>query len=246
MEINLESVNPYVSKKIEPFLREILIEYRDNIHSIHIVGSAVTPDFNEKTSDINSIIVINSMNLNFIEFIASLGKKYGKKRLASPLIMTPEFIHNSIDVFPVEFHEFKLIHKTVYGHDIFNELQIKKEELRLQCEREIKSKLVGIIKGYISSAGNKELIIETLLKSFTGCIPLFRAVIILAGMEPPIPRTDVIKVFQEITTETKVYDELMLLRNKKIKPSRRELDRIFEEYYKSLEKVSIFIDGLKS
>ncbi len=246
MQISLESLNPFVSKRIEPFIREILKEYGESIHSIHIVGSAATPDFNEKTSDINSIIVINDMSFDFIEFLAPLGRKYGKKRLASPIIMTPEYIKNSLDVFPIEFYEFKLIHKTVYGLDIFNGLNIKKEDLRLQCEREIKSKLMGIMRGYILSAGDKKLIRETLLRSFTGCIPLFRALILLAGKEPPILRNDVIRTLQEITTETMVYEELMLLRNKKIKPSKAELDRIFEDYYKSLENLSIFIDRLKA
>ncbi len=245
MDISLESLNPFVSKRIEPFIREILKEYSANIHSIHIMGSAVTPDFNEKTSDINSIIVINEMSFDFIEFLAPLGRKHGKKRIASPIIMTPEYLKNSLDVFPIEFYEFKLIHKTVYGLDILNELQIKKHDLRIQCEREIKSKLIGIMRGYISSTGDKELITETLLRSFAGCIPLFRAVIFLSDKEPPIPRTDVIMAFQDITGETRVYEELMLLWNKKIKPSKAELDHIFEEYYKSLKNLSIFIDRLK-
>ncbi len=143
IEMNLEGLNPLVSDRIRPFLEDILKEYSAKMHSIHIVGSAVTPDFNEQTSDINSIIILNKMSLDFIEFLAPLGKKYGKKRIAAPLVITEQYMQKSLDVFPVEFHDFRLIHKTIAGEDILKGLLIKKENLRLQCEREIKARLAG-------------------------------------------------------------------------------------------------------
>lgn len=243
--INFEGLNPVVSDRIRPFLEDILKEYAENIHSIHIVGSAVTPDFNEKTSDINSVIILNEINFNFVEFLAPLGKKYGKQRIAAPLIMTPEYIQDSLDVFPIEFHDFRLIHKTIAGEDILKVLLIKKENLRLQCEREIKARLIGLIQGYISSAGDRELIATLLIKAFTGCIPIFRAIIFLLGKEPPILRADVIKAFQEIAADSSVYEKLTLLRNKQIKPSKTELNHIFDHYHKSLKKIGKIIDELQ-
>lgn len=246
IEINLGGLNPLVSEKIEPFFRDILKRYADNLHSIHIIGSAVTPDFNKDRSDINSLIILNKMNLEFIEFLAPLGRKYGKKRIAAPLIMTEEYLRRSLDVFPVEFYDFRLIHKTIAGEDILKGLQINKENLRLQCEREIKARLLGLIQGYISSAGDKELITSTLIRSFTGCIPLLRATIYLLGKESPVLRADVIKAFKEISVEFRVFEEMSLLRNKEIKPSIKELDHIFERYLNALEGLGKIIDELHS
>ncbi len=244
--VNLEGLNPVVSDRIRPFLEDILKEYSAKMHSIHIVGSAVTPDFNEKTSDINSVIILSEINLNFVEFLAPLGKKYGKHRIAAPLIMTPEYIQDSLDVFPIEFHDFRLIHKTITGEDILKGLLIKKENLRLQCEREIKARLIGLIQGYISSAGDRELIATLLVRSFTGCIPLFRAIIFLLGKEPPIIRHDVITTFQEVAAaDSDIFEKLMLLRNKQIKPSKEELNHIFEHYHNSLKKIGKIIDELR-
>lgn len=244
IEINLEGLNPIVSEKIGPFFRDILKRYADNLHSLHIIGSAVTPDFHKDRSDINSLIILNKMSLEFIEFLAPLGRKYGKKRIAAPLIMTVEYLQRSLDVFPVEFHDFRLIHKTIAGEDIIKGLQINKENLRLQCEREIKARLLGLVQGYISSAGDKELITSTLIRSFTGCIPLLRAIIYLLGKEPPVLRSDVIKAFKEVSVDFSVFEEMALLRNKEIKPSIRELNRLFERYNNSLEVLSKTIDEL--
>jgi len=136
--------------KFKPFLDIVLDKYKDKIHSIHITGSALTDDFSSGASDINSIIVLNKMDLKFLEDFAPLGKKFGKKQISSPLIMTPDYITSSLDVFPVEFLTIKLLHKTVFGEDIFNDLEINSSDLRYQCERELKVKLIGLRQGYLS------------------------------------------------------------------------------------------------
>src|SRR5512140_469613 len=116
---NLTGLLPTVAEKIGPLLHDLLAAHGKNLHSFHVVGSAVIPDYNEKLSDINSVVVLHSMDLRFITFLAPLGKKYGKKRIAAPLVMTPEYITSSLDAFPVEFLDFKLIHRTVFGDDLF-------------------------------------------------------------------------------------------------------------------------------
>jgi hypothetical protein len=66
------------------------------------------------------------MDLKFLKFLAPLGKKFGRKRIAAPLIMTPEYIDTSLDVFPIEFFNIQQLHLTVYGDDIWLDLNNKK------------------------------------------------------------------------------------------------------------------------
>ena len=127
---NLIELVPAVADKIAPMLRDLLGEHASNIHSIHITGSAVISDYQEKLSDINSLVVLHNMDLKFITFLAPLGEKYGKKKIAAPIVMTPEYIGTSLDAFPIEFLDFKLIHKTVYGADILAGLEIARSPFR--------------------------------------------------------------------------------------------------------------------
>jgi hypothetical protein len=242
---DLTGLIPSVAAKLEPMVADILSEHAQNIHSVHVVGSAVAPDYNEKFSDINSVIVLNEMSLKFIAFLAPLGKKYGKKRIAAPLVMTPEYIRKSLDVFPVEFLNYKLVHKTVYGSDILADLQILGPHLRLQCEREIKVKLIGLRQGYLSSLGKKKDLAAALVRSLTGSIALFRAIIQLLGKEPPISRIDAIQAFGAATkTETGVFERLLTLKTNAVNPSEQELQALFERYYKALESVDKIINEL--
>jgi hypothetical protein len=243
--VNLTGINPSVAEKIHPFIEEILHGHASNIHSIHLVGSAVIPDYNEKLSDINSVVILHAMDLKFITFLAPLGKKHGKKRIAAPLVMTPEYIRNSQDAFPIEFLDFKLIHKTVYGEDIFRDIEIAGQPLRLQCEREIKTKLIGLRQGYISSLGKKEPLATLLVRSIIGSMALFRAIISLLGKEPPVLRAEVVSTFGAATRiDTAVFGNLLLLKAGRIKPSEQELRALFESYYNALEATGKIIDEL--
>ncbi len=236
---------PSIADKIASMVEEITQEYPQNVHSMHIVGSAVMPDYDEKLSDINSVVILQNMDLKFIAFLAPLGKKYAKKRIAAPLLMTTEYIQKSIDAFPVEFLDFKLMHKTIYGEDVFSNIKIEKQSLRLQCERDIKTKLFGLRQGYLSSFGQKEHLAGGLVRSITGTMALFRAIVFLLGKEPSIPRNDVINALGVATgIETDIFKKLLMLKAGTIKPTEQELLSLFEEYYSVLESVEKIIDDL--
>lgn len=245
-DIRLNGLNPVVATRFAPFAEEILRAYDENIHSVHIVGSAITPDFKEKSSVIHSAIILHRMDFNFIRFIASIGKKYKSRGIAAPLVMTQDYIHDSLDIFPIEFHDFRLIHKTVVGEDIFSGLTFDRNNLRLQCEREIKARLVGVRQSYIASLGDRKYLADILSQSIVGLMPVIRAVIYLLGTEPPLKRSDAVRRFQELTTiEAGVFETILAVRGKLLKPDGEELHRIFESYYAVLQNTGSFVNELQ-
>jgi len=244
-KLTLTGLLPSVAQKVSPMFGELLQAHSPNIHSIHIVGSAVISDYNEHLSDVNSVVVLHNMDLKFLAFLAPLGRKYGKKRIAAPLVMTPDYIKASLDAFPVEFLDFKLIHRTVYGDDVFAGLAIDRPHLRLQCEREIKTKLIGLRQGYISSLGKKEHLTTMLVRSFTGSMALFRAILTLLGKEPPVARIDVITLLASAAgIDEIIFESLLSLKTGRIKLAEEHLQTLFERYYNALEATGKIIDEL--
>lgn len=245
-EFNLERLHPDARERIRPFFEEVLNKYIENIHSIHIIGTAITEDYNPRYSDVNSIFVLKDMDIGFLKLLAPLGKKYGKRRVSAPLIMTPEYIVRSTDVFPIEFLNFKLIHATVLGEDILRDIEIKMKDLRTQCERELKSRLIGLRQGYISSQGNRRILTEGFIRSITGYIPLFRGVIVLSGKEPHIRHVDVIKRLSEATgIDTGIFYRVYRIKEERIKPSTEELNTMFEDYYQATERLVRIVDEMR-
>lgn len=243
----LYDVDPAVAARIAPFFEELLARYGGALHSLHITGSALTPDYQEKVSDINSLVVLKEMDFGFLRFLASIGDKYRKKNIAAPLIMTAAYIRGSLDVFPIEFSDLRLIHRTVYGEDILEGLTIDKAHLRLQCEREVKTKLIGLRQGYVATLDKKPLLVEKLSQSITGYIPLFRAIISLMGQEPPVPKHAVLdRLCETVAVETDIFKKMLLLKQRKIILSKGEIETAFEEYYKATERIGAVIDELQA
>jgi hypothetical protein len=241
-DINLKAD---IAARYKPFLDMILEHHQDLIHSVHIVGSALTQDFDPRTSDINSVVVLDKMDLKFLEFLAPLGKKYGRKRIAAPLIMTPEYIAKSLDVFPIEFFNIQQLHLTVFGEDIFIDLNINKSDLRRQCEQELKVKLIGLRQGYISAAGDQKILARGFAESFSGYMPLFKAIILLLGKVPPRNNADILSALEDISgVHTEVFKRVLDQKRKKTRPSLEQLNLVFEDYYAAIEKLGDFTDAI--
>ncbi len=244
-EVRLQDLKPSAAKKIGPFLEEVLDRFERSIHSLLVTGTALTDDYDEKHSDVNSICVLEAMDLKVLKLLAPLGKKYGRQRVAAPLIMTPAYIGESLDVFPLEFLNFKLNHSAVYGTDLFQDLVIEKNDLRQQCEREIKTKLIGLRQGYISTQGDRKLLNEGLRKSITAYIPLFRGIITLLGKEPPLLQQEAVAALSQASgVDCGIFSRVLRAKREDEKASLDELHTLFEAYYDATEKLRKVIDEI--
>jgi len=214
-DLKLSNLPAHVQTVIEPFLKDILAKCKEDIISIYIIGSAVTKDFHPKYSDINTVIVVKGIQIPFYDFIASLGKRYGKKKIRAPLIITRDYINRSLEVFPLEFLEMKLIHQLVYGDDVLKDIKIEKADVRLQCERELKGKLQHLCQGYIKAMGNKMTLTDLFVGSLSGYFPLFRGILFLYNHEIPKEKGDVLHAINECCgVDMKVYRNLLDIRSR--------------------------------
>lgn len=244
-DLNFKGIPVEAENRIRPFFEEVLGGCPERVHSLYVTGSAVASDFSEKISDVNSLIVLNEIHFDFFKFLAPLGKKFKAKGIAAPLVMSPSYIQESLDVFPMEFLELRLIHSVAYGADIVKDLEVDQGFLRLQCEREIKTRLIGLWHGYISSMGQTDIIASLLSRSIKGCMPLFRSIILLMGKQPPLKKFDVINALDEVAhIKGEFLTKVLFLREKRTK-DRDEILSLFENYYGNLEAVSEIVNALQ-
>lgn len=244
--LNINNINPVISKQIEPFLYKVLGTDKSKVHSIYLSGSVITEDFNEKTSNINTVIILNEMSLDFVYIIASLGNDVKNKQIAAPLIMTQEYIKRSLDVFPIEFLDLKLIHTILYGDDVFKDININKTYLRIQLEREIKINLLTLWQGYITCLGQRNAVCDLIYNIMKNCMPLYRAIIFLSEKEVPIKKQDVVTIIEDIARiETDIFIKINTFKEKKLKITDKDIKELFEQFYKHLGVISDIVDTIK-
>jgi hypothetical protein len=132
-----------------------------------------------------SVLVLERADLETLDRIAHEGGRYGRRGIGAPLSMTPEYIASSCDAFPLEFLEIQLLHRLVYGRDYFAELSLPAHDLRVQCERELKSELIHLRHGLLAAHGRHKLLHDLCAAAGRRTTRVARGLLHL--MEKPVP-----------------------------------------------------------
>jgi len=241
--LHLEKVPPAARTKAAPFLEELAKLAGPGLHSLHLVGSAVTPDWHATRSDINTLFVLREMDLAVLESIAPLGRRFKGAGIAPPLVMDLEYVNSSLDVFPMEFLEMRLIHETVVGEDILAAVKIDRGDLRHQCEREIKSRLLGLRQGYLRALGEPKALAEALVQFLSGYQPLARGILVLLGQEPPLRRAEAFAALAAVVgTDAGVFVEMLAVKEGRAKPDAAGVLDLFERCHRATERLGRILD----
>jgi hypothetical protein len=234
-----------VRAKAAPFLEDLARVAGDDLHSLHVVGSAVTPDWVEGRSDVNTLLVLREMDLAVLEAIGPLGKRHRRTGIAPPLVMDAAYIAGSLDVFPMEFLELRLIHETVAGDDLLAGLEIRRADLRHQCEREVRSRLVGLRQAYLRSLGEPKALAEALARLLAGYQPLARGILSLLGREVPIRRAEAFTALAAAAgRDTGVFAEMLSLKEGRARPDAEAVRALFERCHRATEQLGHIVDAL--
>ena len=183
--VNLDKLPGPVRLAVEHCLAEMVALHGDNLLSALVYGSGTGRDYLPGVSDINLLFVFREITLDTLKRSLKTIARGRRRKMAAPLFLTREYMEQSTDVFPIEFLEFADNRVLVYGTDPFEQLVVERENLRLECEGQLKSQLVRLRQVYLET-GLRARDLDRLLKaSLSALIPVFRALYRLKGQ--PVP-----------------------------------------------------------
>lgn len=158
--VNLGKIAEPVRAAVGRFVEIIRQLAGSKTRGLIIYGPAVTADFDAARHAVSSVLVLDAMDLNLLRRFATEGARLGKERISAPLVMTPTYIAESCDTFPVELLEIQQRHVTVLGDDFFDDLTFEPQHVRLQCEREFKRILIRLRQGILAAAGREKMLAD--------------------------------------------------------------------------------------
>jgi hypothetical protein len=159
-------------------LREIFAETACGVTAY---GPAVTGEFDPEIHAVRSVLVVEKVDLNALRRLGERGRQLGRDGIAAPLIMTPEYVKQSLDTFPLELIEIGQTGSTVLGENHFADLSPEDAHVRLQCERELKVLLIGLRQGLLKAAGREQAIAALELDAGVGLQRTMRGLLWLKG-----------------------------------------------------------------
>ncbi len=175
--MNLERVVSGMQEPMKRFIDRIQTLDGANCLALIGVGAIATSGFDPAWHTARSVLVLETIDLAMLRKLAQDGVKLGKAKIAAPLIMTPLYITGSLDTFPLEFLEIQQCHLCFVGTDYFADIAFEEQHIRLQCERELKTILIGMRQGLLAAAGREKLfgamegdIAERLIRTLRGLL----------------------------------------------------------------------------
>ena len=159
----------------------------DTARSLVAVGAVVDGPFHPDRQSARSVLVLEHVDLGLLKQLGERGPDLGAKGVGAPLIMTPHYIEASLDTFPLEFIEIDQRRCVILGDDPFGRLHFEAADVRLQCERELKTLLIDLRQGLLAAMGEEQFLEPVEVGVAERLVRTLRGLLWLKGAREPLP-----------------------------------------------------------
>ncbi len=233
-------------KILDRFVEDLKTLYADQLISVVLYGSAAGEDFVPGRSDLNTLVILKRVDFGALKKYQSLQKRYEKQGIVAPLILDPEYIQTSADSFPVEFLDLKNQSQLLYGQDFFSSLAVDSKNLRLQCEQELKAKLIRLRQHFLEVGHSPAQLERLLSSSFASLIPILRNLLRLKNKNDFKNTPEILNQIQkEFGLATEVFSQVWKFKKKELKLKGEELQNLFADYLDKVQKLAGKVDQIK-
>jgi hypothetical protein len=124
-------------------------------------------------------------------------------------------------------------------------VQISNENLRHQVEYELRSKLILLRRQYIPASESVEALKQLMAESLSSFAALFRAVLLISGIEPPTKKHEAVAlVVERYGLDGVTFEKIFNIRERNFAESLDEVsaNRLFANYMEQVERVIDIVD----
>ena len=240
----MEKVPENVKKITDEFLENIREAFGGNLLSVILYGPAVRGE-TAKTPYLNFMVVLTDNTPSELARCSPFVQKWQKQLVATPLFLDSGYIGRSLDTFPLEFLNMLQSYSVLYGEDFLENLDLKAAEVRNQCERELKGKLLHLRAEYLNLRGDKKGLIDLVDRSLNTFRLIFTGALFLKNIEIPKQIDALLSaVSEEYNLDITLFKKLRIIAKGEVKVNEKEADELFDLYVEELDKLSNAIDEM--
>jgi hypothetical protein len=213
------------------------------VRSVVAYGSSLTDEFRPGVSDYNFLVVAEPVEMDLLDRLAARGGKWRKKRISPPLVITPAFVDRALDSYPMEFLSMAARHRVLSGEDPLAAIVFKEEHVRLQCEREIWSKILLFRRAYLESEGAPRRLQHVIERGYSSIVAIYRGMLFLkrgpwqaTGEEFRAACDSLLGV------SSALLRDLQAVRGQRSAPAREQIHAQIGQVLAALERLAVEVD----
>jgi len=228
-----------------PLIEDYRRIFGNDLISLIIYGSAAAGHYVKGKSDINLLVVLTPRGASRLEDAFETVRRWRKRHVAVPWVMTKHFIEKSLDAYPIEFLNLKHNHIVIYGEDVLQSLDFKPEDLRLQIERELKGKLILLREGYLDVGGEAKPLRRLIARSITAFMAVFKALVYLKQQSVPASGRETVQELSRLFNfDANIFLQCIDLKEGKDTLSSKDVAVVFKKYLQEVENICDLVDDV--
>lgn len=230
---------------LHAYLRDVKKLLKEDVHAMILYGSLARGDYLEGRSNINILMVCEHLTLDIMQRCSKLNRRWSKERIVTPLMFTLKELSHFFETFPLEFIEIRDQHLLLSGKDPLPEIHIQGQNLRQECEREIRGNLLRVRQQFVESNGNAEGIHALLPISLTTLIPCLRGLYRLLGQSSQgTPDAIVDRMPSVLELDPAAFQEVWLLKRGQSTPGKHDFPNLLDRYLGALTALVEKVEAL--
>jgi predicted nucleotidyltransferase len=240
-----EGIDVIAEQTINEFVSRLREAAGNNIISVVLYGSAAEGEFHPEYSDLNLLCVLKDTSFASLSKIAGAVEWWRKKKYHPPLVLTPQELKDTADVFSIEFVDMKQRHRVLYGEDVLRNLDVPMHLHRSQLEYELREKLFLLRQHILVAATREKDLWEVMLNSLTSFTTLFRHVLIELGEQGrKHSREGVEELASRLNFDSSAFVQLMDVRAKRSDRKQFSAGDVAGRYLSAIETVTTAVDKM--
>ena len=237
-----------MKQQFDAFIDDLRTTHGKNLASVILYGSAAAGDFVPHQSDYNLLVALHRITPKDLRNAHACMREWSRMGHSVPVYFTVSELQNAADVFPIEFHNMERARKVLYGADVLANLNISDEYLRHQTEFELRSKLIKLRRQYIPASASVEGLINLMAESLSSFAALFRAVLMINGIEPPVTKHEIVALTVEhLKIDGSPFVKIFNIRENNFAKPLDEVsaNQLFADYMEQIENVIEAVDKME-
>ncbi len=234
--------------QFEAFIDDLKATHGKNLASVILYGSAAVGDFIAQASDYNLLVALHEIRPRDLRAAQAPMREWQRLGHPVPVYFTVAELKEAGDVFPIEFHQMERARKVLYGIDVLEGLKISDAFLRHQTEYELRSKLLQLRRLYIPASASVEKLCSLMAESLVSFVALFRAVLLLKGIESPITKRAILDAtYKHLSIEKEPFEKILAIRENNTSNPLDEVsaNQLFSSYLGQIERIIDIADKVE-
>lgn len=233
------------SMTAQELAEEARIALDRGFRSAILYGSSAAGDHLGKASDCNMLIVADDLDMERLAALSDPFRRWTACGNPPPLLFTEKRLREAGDVFPIEMLDMLQARKVLLGDDVLEGMEVSRENLRHQVEFELRSKLLKLREGCVSTGCDRIGLRNILLGSCSSILAVMRAALRLYTDEVPADKLAAVKELAvHIPFDTSAFETIVAAKKGGKPIADSDAERVFESYLRQIEAVTDAVDAL--